>query len=159
MSINFSSTTPAAPAGSVNVIPQNDGAGNMSFYVPESGVEVFRSLNPALTANYNAGAPQTVVTPTAPSVYRVSFSQAIVVVDAMSSTFPSLTLAWSDPGGIARTKVLVATSATNTTAVESDGDAIIYTNGSTPVTVTSASYASNTPATMTYALGLIVEQL
>jgi len=159
MSINFSSTTPAAPAGAVNAIPQNDGAGNQSFYVPESGVVAFRSLNPALTGNFNGGSAQTVVTPVAQSVYRISFSQAITVVDAVSSTFPSLTLAWSDPGGIARTKVLVATSTTNTTAVESDGDAIIYTNNSSPVTITSASYASNTPSTMTYALAVVVEQL
>lgn len=159
MSINLNGTTPAAPAGSTNVIFQNDASGNVSAYAPQSGVVAFSSLNPALTANFNAGSPQTVVTPVAQSVYRVSFTQAIVIPDGASSTFPSLTLAWSDPGGIARTKVLVATSATNTTAVESDGAAVIYTNSSTPVTVTSASYASGTSATMTYALALVVEQL
>jgi hypothetical protein len=159
MAINFSSTTPAAPSGSVNVIPQNDGAGNMSFYVPESGIVVESILAPALTANYNSGSAKTLVTPTAPSVYRISFSQAIQVVDPSSSTFPSLTLGWSDPGSIARTKTLVATSTTNTTAVESDGSAVIYTNGSTPVTVTSASYASGTSSTMTYSLAIVVESL
>jgi hypothetical protein len=160
MSINFSSTTPAAPSGSVNVTPQNDGAGNMSFYVPESGVVLPVSiLEPTLTADFNAGSPQTLVTPAAPSVYRISFSQALEVVDAVSSTMPSLTLGWSDPGGIARTKTLVPTDSTNVTTAEYDGDAIIYTNGSTPVTVTSTGYASNTPATMTYALAVVIEEL
>jgi len=159
MAINFSATTPAAPSGSVNVIPQNDGAGNISFYVPGSAVITATISEPTLTADYNAGSPETLVTPTATSVYRISFSQAIQVVDPVSSTMPSLTLGWSDPGSIARTKVLIATSTTNTTAVESDGNAVIYTNGSSPVTVTSTGYLSNTPATMTYALAVAIEQL
>jgi hypothetical protein len=112
-----------------------------------------------LTANYNAGTAKTIFTPTAASQLRISFTQAITTADAVSSTFPSLTLGWTDAGGIARTKILVATSATNTTAVESDGVTVITTNTSTAVTVTSASYASNTPATMTYALTITTEVL
>jgi hypothetical protein len=159
MAINLNGTTPAAPSGSINVSFQNDASGNISGYVPDSAVIQTAILEPALTGNYNAGSPETLITPTVPSLYRISFSQAIVVVDPSSSTMPSLTLGWSDPGGIARTKILVATSTTNTTAVEIDGDAVIYTNNSSPVTITSASYASNTPSTMTYALAIVIEQL
>ncbi len=119
----------------------------------------FSVKDAALTANYNAGVAKTLVTPTAASQYRISYSQAIVVVDPASSTFPSLTLGWTDVGGIARTKTLVSTSATNTTAVESDGDVTIYTNASTPVTITSAGYASGTAGTMTYALVVSLEQI
>jgi hypothetical protein len=121
--------------------------------------EVNQIAATGLTANYNAGSAKTIFTPTAASQLRISFSQAITTADAVSSTFPSLTLGWTDVGGIARTKTLVATSATNTTAVESDGVAVITTNTSTAVTVTSASYASNTPATMTYALSVTTEVL
>jgi hypothetical protein len=81
------------------------------------------------------------------------------VAAATSSTFPSLTLSWTDVGGIARTQQLVATSATNTTAVYSNGSAYVYTNTTGPVSVTSASYASNTAAQMTYALEIFAEIL
>jgi len=121
--------------------------------------EVNQIAATGLTANYNAGSAKTIFTPTAASQLRISFSQAITTADAVSSTFPSLTLGWTDVGGIARTKTLVATSSTNTTAVESDGVAVITTNTSTGVTLTSASYASNTPATMTYALSVTCEVL
>jgi hypothetical protein len=158
MAINFSSTTPAAPAGSTLGVFQTDGSGNLSVYLPTSSSEAYKSLNPTLTANFNAGSALTLFTPTAAGAYRISWSQAIVTVDPSSSTFPSLTLAWTDVGGISRTATLVSTSTTNTTAVESHGSITIYTNGSTAVTVTSASYASNTPATMTYALALVAEE-
>lgn len=133
--------------------------------LPPSPVEVFgpktnfsQSLNPTLTADFNAGSAFTLFTPTVAGAYRISWSQAIVIVASISSTFPSLTLAWTDVGGISRTKVLVATSTTNTTAVESDGDCFIYVESGVAVTVTSASYAS-VAAGMTYALALAAEQL
>ncbi len=121
--------------------------------------EVNKIASPTLTANYNAGSAKTIFTPTAATVLRIHWSQSLVVVDGASSTFPSLTLGWTDVGGIARTQPLVATSTTNTTAVTSEGSTTIYTNTSTPVTVTSASYASGTPATMTYALVVTTEVL
>jgi hypothetical protein len=158
MASNFNNTTPAAPAGFTNIIWQTDGAGNDSAYVATSGAEVYKSLSAGLTANFNSGSPQTLFTPTVAAAYRISWTQAIVVAGSVSSTFPSLTLGWTDVGSIARTKTLVATSAVNTTAVESDGSAIIYTNNATAVTVTSASYASSA-AGMTYSLAITAELL
>jgi hypothetical protein len=162
MPSNFNNTVPSAPAGFTNVIFQTNGAGSDSAYVPSSAPISFTSLNPALTTNYNAGSAQTIFTPVAPTALRVSWSQAIDVpatTGAATSTFPSLTLGWTDVGGIARTQQLVATSVTNTTAVISQGDTIIYTNGATIVTVTSAGYTSNTAAQMTYALAIIAETI
>jgi hypothetical protein len=121
--------------------------------------ELFQVLAPALTNNYNAGVAKTLVVPSAAGMWRVSWSQSIVVVDGASSTFPSLTLSWTDVGGIARTQTLVATSATNTTAVTSNGEAYVYSNSSTAIQVTSASYASGTPNTMTFSLALTCEKL
>jgi hypothetical protein len=162
MSVNFGNT-PAAPSGATNVTWQTDGSGNISAYLTSPASVITNAtlpiLQPTLTANYNAGSAKTIYTPTASVVIRVSWSQAIVVAAATSSTFPSLTLSWTDVGGIARTQQLVATSATNTTAVQSQGDTLIYTNTSGPVAVTSASYASNVAATMTYALTIWAEIL
>lgn len=159
MSVNFNATTPSAPAGSTNGTFQTDGSGNISVYLPTSAPIVFTSLNPTLTANFNGGSSQTLFTPTAAGAWRISWAQMIVVAAGVSSTFPSLTLAWTDPGTISRTQTLVSTSTTNTTAVISEGDTIIYTNASGPVSVTSASYASNPASTMTYALAIIAEQI
>ena len=158
MAINLSNTTPAAPAGSTNVLWQNDASGNVSAYTTCPDI-VFLSLNPSLLANYNAGVAMTLFTPTAAAAYRISVSQAIVTVGSSSSTFPSLTLSWTDVGGIARTKQLVATSAVNTTAVETDAIATIYTNGSTAVQVTSASYATSGTYPMAYSLAIVAELL
>jgi hypothetical protein len=39
MSINYSATTPAAPAGKTNVVFQSDGRGNISaYYTPSVGL-------------------------------------------------------------------------------------------------------------------------
>lgn len=161
MSVNLNNTTPSAPSGSTNVLWQTDGSGNISAYVLGSSVSeiVFSTLQPSLTANYNSGTAQTLFTPSTAAAYRISVSQAIVTVASSSSTFPSLTLSWTDVGGIARTKILVATSATNTTAVETDTSAIIYTNGSTAVQVTSASYASSGTYPMAYSLAVVAEAI
>ena len=108
-----------------------------------------------LTANYNSGSAATIFTPTAPTRLRVTATEAITIAattGAATSTLPSLTLGYTDVGGIARTVQMLATSGTNTTAVYETASELIYTDGSTPVTITSASYASNTAAQMTYYL-------
>jgi hypothetical protein len=166
MSVNLSNSTPAAPTGATNVLWQTDGSGNISGYVSGSASVVTNTvlpiLQPTLTANYNAGSAQTIYTPSAVTVLRVNWSQAIVVAattGAATSTFPSLTLSWTDVGGITRTQTLVPTSTANTTAVQSQGVTVIYTNNSGPVAVTSASYASNTASQMQYALTVFAEIL
>lgn len=139
--------------------------GNISRYMGRDTVgngipsEVNQIVAASLTANYNAGNAKTIFTPTAPSQLRISYSQALTIVATTTSTFPSLTLGWTDVGGVARTKMLVSADSTNTTAVESDGVVVLTTDGSTVVTVTSAGYASNTAAQMAYALTVTTEVL
>ena len=121
--------------------------------------EVNQVLATGLTGNYSGGAAVTLFTPTIAGMSRITFSQAMSRAATTSSTFPSLTLKWTDASGVARTKTLVSTSSVNTTAVESDGSAIIYTNGSTLVTITSAGYASVGATSMAYELAVTAEAL
>ncbi len=137
--------------------------GNLTFYNGQTtagngmAVEVGQIVVTGLTANYNAGSVKTIYTPTAASQLRISYSQAITTAATTTSTLPSLVLGWTDVGGIARTKTIVPTDSTNTTTVEYDGVAVITTNTSTAVTITSANYASNTAAQMVYALSVTTE--
>lgn len=120
---------------------------------------LYQSLSTGLTANFNAGAAMTLVNPSIASQYRVSFSQAITHAATSSSTMPSLMLTWTDAAGVSRIKTLVATSTANTTATETDGVTVIYTNGSTPVQVISASYASSGSVSLQYDLSLSLEAM
>jgi hypothetical protein len=116
--------------------------------------EAFSTNLPNQEANYAGGAAVTIAATA--GIVRISYSQAITQAATSSSTFPSLTLAWHDVNGISRTKVLVATSATNTTAVEADGVTVITSNGAA-VTVTSASYASAGLTPMAYDIAIVAE--
>jgi hypothetical protein len=120
---------------------------------------VFVASSAALTANYNGGTAQTIVNlPTAGSVFRVSGTQQVVRAASSSGTSPSLTLGYTDAGGIARTLVLVATGSGTTTATITSFSTTIYVNA-TNVTVTSAGYASTGVTSLEYALAFAVEQL
>jgi hypothetical protein len=117
------------------------------------------SLNSGLTANYNSGSAKTILTPTvAGSCYRIAVYQVITVAGGVSSTFPSLTLGFTDSQSVARTYQLIATSTTNNTGVFGEVSYIFDTNGATAITLTSASYASS-GTTMTYTLLYTLEQL
>jgi len=136
---------------------------NYTTYGSGIPAELNQVLTSGLTANYNSGSAYTLVTPAGINAgkcqWRISYSQAIILPATNSSTFPSLTLGWTDAAGVGRTKVLVATSATNTTAVESDGVVTVYTQGTTAITITSASYASSGAQAMEYVLAVTIEQL
>jgi hypothetical protein len=121
--------------------------------------EVFQVLDTGLTANFNSGSAMSLFTPTAAGMWRISFSQQITTAATSSSTFPSLTLSYTDAGGVARAVALVSASTTNTTAVLTSGTTEIFTNGSTAVTITSASYASSGATAMHYALAITAERL
>ena len=159
--LNFSKRTgsvdtPIIVLSDTGVISTYKGVATAGNGVP---AEVFQVLSTGLAANYNGGSAKTLFTPTAAGMWRISFFQAITTAAGSSSTFPSLTLSYVDAGGVARTLVLVATSGTNTTAVVAQGDVVIMTDGSTPVTVTSASYASSGSPAMAYALAVSAEQM
>ncbi|MGA3200610.1 MAG: hypothetical protein ABSD89_14580, partial [Halobacteriota archaeon] len=59
----------------------------------------------ALATNFNAGTAWTLFTPSASvgQFFRVNFVQEMTQAASSSSTFPSLTLSWTDAGGISRT--------------------------------------------------------
>jgi hypothetical protein len=113
----------------------------------------------ALATNFNAGSAWTLFTPSASvgQFFRVNFVQEMTQAASSSSTFPSLTLSWTDAGGIARTATLVGTSTSNSTSLYTSGVGTIFTDGSTPITVTSASYASSGATPMQYALAVSLE--
>ena len=160
-----------ASSGAAITVVQPDfsdlaGAAKISKYnniaVVGNGVpsEPFQTLNTALAANYNAGAAKTMFTPTGAAMYRISFFQAIQQAATTSSTTPSLTLGYTDAGGIARTLVLVTSDSSNlTTSAPQQGTVEIFTNGSTAVTITSTGYASSGATAMQYVLAVTAEAL
>jgi len=121
--------------------------------------EVFQVLATAQAANYNSGSPQTLFTPAVVGMWRVSAAQYLTQAATNSSTFPSLTLAWTDPAGIARTATLAGTSTANSTTTTQTNSVTILTNNSTAVTIVSASYASSGATPMQYALAVTAEAL
>ncbi len=121
--------------------------------------EQFAIINTALSANYNAGSAKTVFTPTTNTILRINVFQGTQQAATSSSTFPSLTLGWTDSSGQARTITLITTSAANTVNVQQNAVVCIATNSSTPVTITSASYASSGGTAMEYMLAVSVEAL
>ena len=147
--INFNETTPAAPAGGINVIPQNDGSGNMSFYVPQS--PAVNEL--ALTRQTADVAATTLVTPTVASRYRVTVYIIITTADHASSTLGAVELAWSDgDNSNAQTLALTATSTGNSLTTFKTGTALVNGAASTPIKISTSGYVSNTPATMAFSL-------
>jgi hypothetical protein len=116
----------------------------------------------AQAANYNGGSAKTIFTPTAASTIRISLAQYMTQSASSSSTFPSLTIGWTDPGGVARTATVVSTYSGNVTtngSAQASGVFCVFTNASTPVTITSASYASSGATPMQYCLSVVTEVL
>jgi hypothetical protein len=158
MSINFSSTTPAAPAGSVLVVPQNDGAGNQSFYVPSSA-PVLTTVD--LTAQDANIGTTTIVSAPATGRYRVSVYTIVTTPDGASSTLPSVVIGWTDPdNATSQTFTLTATAPTgNTKTTYAEIVVVISATTSTNISYATTSYASGTPTAMKYALHLVLEQI
>lgn len=121
--------------------------------------DLYQSLSTGLVANFNSGSAQTLFTPGAAGMYRISVYMATTTAATSSSTMPSITIGWTDAGGTARTKALIATSAGNTTTYQVDADMRVYTNGSTAVTLTCAGYASSGGTALAYCLGITAEQM
>ena len=121
--------------------------------------EVFSTALVNQAANYNGGSPVTIADLNAAGPVRVSWNQTTTQAATSSSTFPSLTIGWTDPGGLARTDQIVATSTGNSTNVGSQGVFVLFTKASTPVTITSAGYASSGATPMQYSLTVVAEVL
>jgi hypothetical protein len=131
--------------------------------------ETFQVLAGGLAANYNSGTAQTIFTPTTTSILRISFIEYSQNAPT-GATLPSLTLSWSDASNTAQTLAIFSATgsvsaagvyATNYASLTTKGsiEVVIMTNASTPVKVTSASYAAGSGTALQYALGVTVEQL
>lgn len=158
MSVNFSDTTPAAPAGSTNLKWQTDGSGNVSGYIT-SAVELIGSGFDATAQTANIGATTLVAAPVT-GRYRISGYIIVTTVDGASSTLPSIVITWKDANnGQSQTFSLTPTNAGNTLTTFQFNDAFISADVSAPIQFSTTGYASGTPATMQYAIHITVEKL
>lgn len=156
MAINLNRTTPAAPAGSVNVKWQSDVSGNVSGYVPSSA-SIQPGINTTgLTANV-ATAPLLAVT--ASGAYRVTGYIVETVVGSVSSVLPKITISWTDTDtSVAESKDITATQAGNTVGTFDTGSVVVNALTANNISYATSGYAS-TAAGMTYAIHLTVEKL
>lgn len=109
------------------------------------------------TANISTA---TAYTPTTSGLYRVSAALAVTTVDAVSSTLPKCTIGWTNPdSNQAETADITATNAGNALTTTTTGQLIIKAKTAVAITYATASYASNTPATMAYDIDIRVEAM
>ena len=159
MAVNFSTTTPAAPSGSTNVVFATDGSGNVSASTPaSSSLLTPNSVN--LTAqNANISATNLVASPNN-GLYRVSAYIIVTTVDLTSSTLPSIVLSWTDQdNGQAQTLTLTATNAGNTQTTYREALGVLSVSSAAAIQYSTTGYASNVSGTMKYAVHLRVESL
>ena len=157
MSISLSNTTPAAPSGSQLVQFQTDGSGRVSGYVPVSAVKLPGVDSTGNTANI--AATNLLASPNN-GLYRISAYIVVTVVDPTSSTLPSITLTWDDQdNGQPQSLTLTPTNAGNLLTTLQEATAVLSTGTGAAIQYSTTGYASNTPATMTYAVHFRVEAL
>lgn len=157
MGSNLNDTTPAAPAGGVNVKWQTDGAGNDSAYVPSSAVSFPSANATAQTANIAA---TTLLAVTVTGRYRISGYVIVTTPDGASSTLPSIVITWTDAdSSVAQSFTLTPTNAGNTTTSLQQALMIVSAVTATNIQYATTGYVSGTPATMQYALHLTIEAL
>ncbi len=156
MSINLNDTTPAAPAGATNVAWQQDVSGNVSAYVPSTGGTgpVNSTGN---TANIGA---TTILTPASSGLYRITAYIIVTVVDPVSSTLPSVVITWTDQdNSTSQTFTLTPTNAGNLLTTFQQANMEVSALASGNIQYSTTGYASNTPATMTFALRIRTEPM
>lgn len=169
--VSYTETTPGRQAQSTNVGNVFNGANYstairidsvtpLNIWVGnQEGGGYYGNSSTTLTANYNSGSAKLVIAnQNTGAMFRIDGVEAINRAATTSSTMPSLVLSWTDPGGIARTQTLVATSSANTTATQTSFSFVFQTNTAT-ATLTSASYASSGATTMQYSLVYLITRL
>jgi hypothetical protein len=156
MSVNLSSTTPAAPSGATNITWQKDGAGNVSGYTT-SAVELTGNGFDATGQTADIAATDLITTPVA-GRYRIS-AYLVVTTVGTTSTLPKITLAWSDAdNGQNQTFDITPTTAGNTLNTFEFGDAFISVGAAAPLQFSTSGYAS-TGTAMQFAIHITVEKL
>lgn len=156
MALNYSNTTPSAPAGGSNVLWQTDGAGNLSAYLA-SAPQAAAALD--LTAQTAVITTSTFATPATAGLYRLSYYAYITTTgNAVNLT---LTLGWTDNTATTST-VTTANIACNTlgassTLIGQPGTLVVYSDAAT--TITYATALSGAIGSGQYALRLRLESL
>jgi hypothetical protein len=159
MAVNLSTTTPAAPTGSVNVVFQTDGSGNVSGSVPASAVELVADNVDLTGQNANISATN-IIASANQALYRVSAYIIVTTVDGTSSTLPSVAIGWTDnDNGQTQSFTLTPTNTGNTLTTFQEAVMILSSQAAAAITYATASYASHTPGTMKYALHIRLEQI
>ncbi len=111
----------------------------------------------AQAANITA---QTLYTPAATGLYRVSVSIIVTQAATTSSTLPSVVLAWTDgDNSTVQSFTMTATNAGNTLTTYATGTAIINAKLSTAISWTSTGYLSSGATPMQYAVHVRAEAL
>ncbi len=156
MAINLNDTTPAAPAGSTNVAWQEDVSGNVSAYVPSTG-----GTGPVDSTGNVADIPgTTIITPASSGLFRITATIIVTVVDAVSSTLPSVVITWTDAdNSTGQSFTLTPTNAGNLLTTFQQANMEINALASGNIQYSTTGYASNTPATMTFALHIRTEPM
>ena len=160
MSSNLNDTTPAAPAGAVNVKWQTDGSGNDSAYVTASVSALTAEAIDLLAQTANIGVT-TWLAVTTPGLYRISAYIVVTTEDGASSTLPSVVIGWTDQNnGQSQSFALTPTNTGNLLTTLQQASMIIDASAvsSPSITYHTTGYASGTPSTMQYALHLRLEQ-
>lgn len=157
MAINFNDTLPAAPAGRQNVAWQVDVSGNASANVPSTpgllpGIDTTGLVADVATAD--------IIALSATARYRVSGYIIVTTADGASSTLPKITVSWIDAdNNTLQTKDITATQTGNSLTTFDEGEVIVSSRTANPIQYETSGYASGTPATMTYALHIVLELL
>ena len=168
MAINLNNTTPAAPAGSTNVLWQEDVSGNVSAYSPTSA-SVINKID--LTAQTAAVSATNLVALPATARYRISAYLKVTTAattGAGTSTLGGVTITYSDgTDSISQSVVMqmqtqagasATTNSGNTTTSVLSGELVIYAATGTAIQYAIA-YASNTAAQMVFEAHLAAEQI
>lgn len=152
-----------------NFVSAQLAAGDLSNGTIGSGAVVLATGAPTIiatlsltgqTANFTN--QQVIASLPATGIYRITGYTVVTTADGVSSTLPSTSYSFTEPsgGGVGTGHGLTGTSTGNTVGGTntSIGNSFQGKVG-TAVTVSSASYASNTPNTMTYSAFFILERL
>lgn len=158
MSVNLSSTTPAAPAGSTNVVFATDGSGSISGSVSASSALLTAASVDLTAQTANVSATNLVTSPT--GVYRVSAYIIVTTADGASSTLPSVVLSWTDQDNAqAQTLTLTPTNSGNALTTYQESVALLSVSNAAAIQYSTSGYASGTPAAMHYAVHIRVEKM
>jgi hypothetical protein len=158
MSINFSDTLPAAPAGSTNVKFQRDVSGNVSAYITTPAELTGNSID--LTAQAaNIGLTPLVASPAA-GLYRVSVYIVQSQVATTSGTLPSVVLSYKDKdSATVVTVTATATSSANVLGTLAQATVVLDSFAATTINYSTTGYASVGGTPLQYALHIRVETL